>query len=83
MNMETIGWIIFGWFAFALVVSIALGSFLGQVNSPLDEDDLASAASKRKVMRFMRTTPKALSLCKIPSNSEVQATGKRRVRLTG
>lgn len=83
MNMETIGWIIFGWFAFALVVSIVLGSFLGQVNSPLDEDNLASATSQHKVMRFMRTTPKALSLCKIPNGSEVHAAGKRRARLTG
>lgn len=56
MDMEMVGWIAIGWFTVALVVSIALGGFLSQINASPDEDDLASAMAKRKGMRFMRTS---------------------------
>jgi hypothetical protein len=54
MDMETVGWITLGWFAVALVVSLALGIFLRKVNETPGEEDFAIAASKRQVMRYMR-----------------------------
>lgn len=54
MNMEMVGWIVLGWFVVALVVSIVLGGFLSQSKATRDEVDFATAASKSKVMRFMR-----------------------------
>lgn len=62
MDMEMVGWIAVGWFAVALVVSIALGGFLSQVNASPDEDDLASAMAKRKGMRFMRTSIRSVAV---------------------
>ena len=53
MDMGTVGWVVLGWFAVALVLSLALGGFLRKVNETPDEDDLA-AASRQKVMRYMR-----------------------------
>lgn len=54
MDMGTVGWIALGWFTIALVLSLALGGFLHKVNETPDEDDLAIAASRQKVMRYMR-----------------------------
>jgi hypothetical protein len=54
MDMGTVGWIALGWFATALVISLALGGFLRKVNEATDEEDLAIAASRQKVMRYMR-----------------------------
>ncbi len=54
MDMGTVGWIALGWFAVALVLSLALGGFLRKVNETPGEDDLAVAASRQKVMRYMR-----------------------------
>ena len=52
--METIGWIVIGWFAAAFLLSLALGGFLRKVGVTPGEDDLVVAASKQKVMRYMR-----------------------------
>lgn len=54
MDVGTIGWIALGWFAVALVISLALGGFLRKVNETPGEEDLTVAASRQKVMRYMR-----------------------------
>lgn len=76
MDMEMAGWIAIGWFVVALVVSVALGGVLRQVNSGPDEDDLASAMAKRKGMRFMRNSLR-LAAVRSPRTSPVSDTGKR------
>lgn len=80
MDMEMVGWIALGWFAVALVVSIALGGFLGQVNASPDEDDLASAMAKRKGMRFMRTSARSVAIRDLRNNPRVSETGKRALK---
>ena len=54
MGMETAGWIALGWFAVALVTSLILGGFLRKVSEAPGEDEFATAASRQKVMRYMR-----------------------------
>lgn len=76
MDMEMVGWIAIGWFAVALVVSIALGGFLGQVNASPDENDLATAMAKRKGMRFMRTSMRYATARSIKTSPPADA-GKR------
>lgn len=76
MDMEMVGWIAVGWFAVALVVSIALGGFLSQVNAGPDEEDLASAIAKRKGIRFMRKSIRSVAV-RGPRTSPVSETGKR------
>ena len=83
MDMEMVGWIALGWFAAALIVSIALGGFLGQVNASPDEDELASAMAKRKGMRFMRTSARSVAIRDLRSNPQVSEAGKRSVKVTG
>lgn len=80
MDMEMVGWIALGWFAVALVVSVALGGFLGQVNASPDEDDLASAMAKRKGMRFMRTSARSVAIRDLRNNPRVSETGKRALK---
>lgn len=62
MDMEMVGWFAIGWFAVALVVSLALGALLSQVNAGPGEDDLASAMAKRKGMRFMRSSIRSVAV---------------------
>lgn len=76
MDMEMVGWIALGWFVIALIVSIALGGFLGQVNASPDENDLASAMAKRKGMRFMRTSMR-YAIARSTKTSSTADTGKR------
>lgn len=81
MDIGTIGWIAVAWFGIALVVSIALGAFLGQATGTMGEADLASAAAKRKGMRFMRT-----SAAKLASTRNIQGdteSDKHNVKWTG
>ena len=54
MDVGIVGWIVLGWFAVALVLSLALGGFLRKVNETPGEEDLAVAASRQQVMRYMR-----------------------------
>jgi hypothetical protein len=54
MDMETVGWLVLGWFTVALVISLVLGGFLRKVNTTLNQDDLDVVASRQKVMRYMR-----------------------------
>jgi hypothetical protein len=54
MDMGTVGWIALGWFAVALVISLALGGFLHKVNEVSDEEDFAVDASGQKVVRYLR-----------------------------
>lgn len=83
MDMEMVGWVALGWFAVALVISIALGGFLGQVNASPDEDDLASAMAKRKGMRFMRASTRSVAMRDLRSNPQIFETGKRGNKGTG
>lgn len=82
MDMEMVGWIAIGWFAVALVVSIALGGFLGQVNASPSEDDLATAMAKRKGMRFMRTSMRYATARSIKTSPSADA-AKRANSKTG
>lgn len=78
MDMGTIGWFVIAWCGVALVVSMALGAFLSQVDATMGETDLATAAERRKVMRFMRTSAaKSVSTC----NTQSDADSGRRIKL--
>jgi len=82
MDMATVGWIVLGWFAVALVVSLALGGVLRQAH--ITDDDLVEAASKRKVMRYMRVPgTKPVIAHSEPSAPQIHGTGKRTVRAAG
>lgn len=63
MDMATIGWIALGWFGLALLLSVVIGGFIRKVNETPSENDLAVAASKQKVVRYLRNhkTSKARS----------------------
>lgn len=79
MDMAMIGWIVLGWFAVAIIVSLALGGILRQ--SQVTHDDLAAAASKRKVMRYLRMpAAKSASARTRPHTLEIRAPGKGAVR---
>lgn len=54
MEMATLGWILAGWFAVSIVVSLFLGRFLREVNAEAGESDLNQVLSRRQVVRFMR-----------------------------
>ena len=82
MDMVMVGWIVTGWFAVALIVSLALGGVLRQAH--VTDDDLVVAASKRKVMRYMRVSgAKPVIVRTKPNTPQVHETGKRAVRATG
>jgi len=55
MDVGTVGWIALGWFSAAFVISLVLGGFLRKVNETPGEEELAAAASKQMVMRYMRS----------------------------
>ena len=76
MDMGTVGWIALGWFATALVLSLALGGFLRKVSETPGEEDLAIAASRQKVMRYMRTLKSVKVRGKVV-DVRVQEMGKR------
>lgn len=82
MDMVMVGWIVTGWFAVALIVSLALGGVLRQAH--VTDDDLVVAASKRKVMRYMRVSGAKPVIARTkPNTPQVHETGKRAVRATG
>lgn len=82
MDMATVGWIVLGWFAVAFVMSLALGGVLRQAH--VTNDDLVAAASKRKVMRYMRVTcAKPAAVRAKPSSPQVHVTGKRAIKAAG
>ena len=76
MDLGIVGWIALGWFAVALVLSLALGGFLRKVNETPGENDLAVAVSKQKVMRFMRDLKPATVRCNAVT-SRVRELGRR------
>lgn len=82
MEMGTIGWIALAWFTIALVVSIALGAFLGQVTGTIGEADLVSAAAKSKGMRFMRGSAKSMS-ARPQGDAASKADLHRHIKITG
>jgi hypothetical protein len=55
MDMETVGLIVAGWVAVALIVAVALGSFLREVNAAMDEDEVTEVITKKKVLRYLRS----------------------------
>jgi hypothetical protein len=75
MDLATVGWIALGWFAVALVLSLALGGFLRKVNTTVDQEGLAVAASRQKVMRYMRGRKPTGSQGKLVTRLSVE--GKR------
>jgi len=79
MDMATIGWIALGWFVSAVVLSLAIGSFIRKVNETPGEDDLAFAVSKKKVMRYMRRHRSMQTRCDAV-DSRVNVIGKRATR---
>jgi len=82
MDMATVGWIAMGWLAVAFIVSLALGGILRQAH--VTDDDLVVAASKRKVMRYMRVPGAKPVIARTkPNTPQVRETGKRTVRATG
>ncbi len=76
MGMETVGWIALGWFAVALVVSLILGNFLRKVSEAPAEDEFALAASRQKVMRYLRGRKLTNARANAPAPG-VRALGKR------
>jgi hypothetical protein len=76
MDLATVGWIALGWFAVALVLSLALGGFLRKVSETPGEDDLAVANARQKGMRFMRGH-KSTNTGGNTNASGVRAQGKR------
>ena len=76
MDVGTVGWIALGWFAVALVLSLALGGFLRKVSETPGENDLAVVASRQKVMRFMRDLRATTTRCNAVA-SRVRELGKR------
>jgi len=54
MDLGTVGWIVFGWLAVALIMSLALGSFLRKANEAPGDDNFAVAASRKNVITYMR-----------------------------
>jgi hypothetical protein len=78
MELATIGWIALGWFVMAIALSLAIGSFIRKVNETPGEDDLVFAASKQKVMRYMRNHKATKTRCDAV-DSRVRELGKRAV----
>jgi len=76
MDMGTVGWIALGWFAVALVISLALGGFLRKVNEAPGEEDLAVAVSRQQVMRYMRGKKPANARTNVAA-PRIRALGKR------
>jgi hypothetical protein len=76
MDLGIVGWIALGWFAVALVLSLALGGFLRKVNETPGENDLAVTVSQQKVMRFMRDLKPTNVRCNAVT-SRVRELGRR------
>lgn len=57
MDMVTVGWIAVGWFALTVLVSLVLGSIFRQVNTPLNEADVAVVAESQKVVHLRYRNP--------------------------
>jgi len=54
MDLGTVGWIVFGWLAVALGMSLALGRFLRKASEAPGVDDFAAAISRKNVVTYMR-----------------------------
>jgi hypothetical protein len=54
MDLATVGWIVLGWFAVALALSLVLGVFLHKADVARGDEELVVAAPKQQAMRFMR-----------------------------
>jgi len=54
MELQTFGWILAVWFAVSVVVSLALGMSLREVNASSDQSELDQVLSRRRVVRYMR-----------------------------
>jgi len=76
MDLGTVSLIVFGWITVALVMSLALGSFLRKANEAPRDDHFAVAAIKHNVVTYMRGRKPAISRVStmVPRISEM---GKR------
>ena len=54
MELQTLGWIVAGWLAASIAVSLALGWFLREVNTAADESELDQVLSRGRVVRYLR-----------------------------
>ncbi len=54
MDMETLSWMVVGWFAVSIAISLALGWFLREVNAAAEEPELDQVLSQSRVLRYLR-----------------------------
>jgi hypothetical protein len=75
MELGTVGWLVLGWFAVALIISFALGGFLRQTSVNMGETDLADGITNTKVLRYMRGRKPKVTL----ASTSTRMPGKRAV----
>jgi hypothetical protein len=73
MDLGTVGWLVLGWFAVALIISFALGGFLRQTSVNMGETDLAEGITKTQVVRYMRGRKPGVA----PASTSARMPGKR------
>lgn len=54
MDMETLSWVVVGWFAVSIGISLVLGWFLREVNAAAEEPELDQVLSQSRVLRYLR-----------------------------
>lgn len=54
MDMETLSWMVVGWFVVSIGISLVLGWFLREVNAAAEEPELDQVLSQRRVLRYLR-----------------------------
>ncbi len=54
MDMETLSWMVVGWFVVSIGISLVLGWFLREVNAAAEEPELDQVLSQRRVVRYLR-----------------------------
>lgn len=54
MELGTFGWVMVGWFAVSVVVSLTVGWFLREVNATADDSELDQVLSRRRIVRYLR-----------------------------
>lgn len=54
MDMETLSWMVVGWFVVSIGISLVLGWFLREVNAAAEDPELDQVLSQRRVVRYLR-----------------------------
>ncbi len=54
MDMETLSWMVVGWFVASIGISLVLGWFLREVNAAAEDPELDQVLSQRRVVRYLR-----------------------------